>query len=257
MRSKASLSLIFCSTVRRTLNTVVHDLIIIKYVYKWCFNLLEHTICSTWKHVCSLLLGDLFIEDIERLALIHFCSSSAVRVPITDLSGTRRLNYYLVWSLVVKHVLRPSGSTSACVPMFFTAFAPMNLVACMSRNLVVSVPILVACYLSSSTSWKTQTWPRICKLAQNWATLKKYFFYCLFYCLFYCTNIVEIHVGHRIPPCRFCLKTWFSVLLLYKYMLDTISTAICTIVLTIHVEHHIIACLEPQILARHAYSRII
>ena len=97
-------------------------------------------------------------------------------------------------------------------------------------------------------SWKTQTWPRICKLAQNWATLKKYFFYCLFYCLFYCTNIVEIHVGHRISPCRLCWKTGFIVLLLYKYMLDTISTAICTIVLTVHVEHHN-SCLDPQILA--------
>ena len=109
------------------------------------------------------------------------------------------------------------------------------------------------CHDLRPRSWKTQTWPRICKLAQNWATLKKYFFYCLFYCLFYCTNIVEIHVGHRTSPCRLCWKTGFSVLLLYKYMLDTISTAICTIVLTIHVEHHIIACLEPQILARHAY----
>ena len=37
--------------------------------------------------------------------------------------------------------------------MFFAAFAPMNLVACMSMNLVVSVPILVACYLASSTKY--------------------------------------------------------------------------------------------------------
>ena len=87
--------------------------------------------------------------------------------------------------------------------------------------------------------------------------IKKVLFLLFILLFIYCTIIVEIHVGHRISPCRFCWKTGFIVLLLYKYMLDTISTAICTIVLTIHVEHHIIACLEPQILARHAYSRII
>ena len=37
--------------------------------------------------------------------------------------------------------------------MHFTVFAPVNLVACVSMNLVVSVPILVACYLSSSTKY--------------------------------------------------------------------------------------------------------
>ena len=39
------------------------------------------------------------------------------------------------------------------MPMLFMVFAPVNLVACVSMNLVVSVPILVACYLSSSTKY--------------------------------------------------------------------------------------------------------